>query len=39
MATRYSSGRFGFPSFDACGTDVHRLDGDNDEIPCESLCD
>lgn len=23
--------------FDACGTDVHRLDGDNDGIPCESL--
>jgi hypothetical protein len=25
--------------FDACPTDVHGLDRDNDGVPCESLCD
>lgn len=24
--------------FNTCSYDVHRLDGDNDGIPCESLC-
>jgi len=24
--------------FNFCGTDIHKLDGDDDGIPCESLC-
>ena len=24
--------------FNACSSDVHRLDGDDDGVPCESLC-